>query len=121
MSLPWTWDVPYFLPYDDEAPVPVAPMVLYRYYDDQGRLLYVGITNSFKERNAKHAAASPWIIFATRSTTESFPARRDAEEAERSAIWSERPLFNSQRNRTPWARQRLSVYLVERGRLDLLP
>ena len=33
---------------------------LYRFYDSEGNLLYVGITGSVKYRTEQHRATQPW-------------------------------------------------------------
>ena len=93
---------------------------LYRWYDADDLLLYIGITNDPHVRQSSHAKKSSWADFAVRGTIERYSSRPDAEAAEKFAIESERPLFNHQHNDTPEARQRLVAYLVEHGRMDLL-
>lgn len=72
----------------------VRKTILYRYFDDQRRLLYVGITGSFQKRAAQHERGAPWVSEATRVTLEHFPDRESARIAERMAIESEYPKFN---------------------------
>jgi predicted GIY-YIG superfamily endonuclease len=97
-----------------------GPTRLYRWYDADDRLLYVGVTVNLADRQNSHAKRSSWAVFAARSTVETFATRDLAEAAEAEAIEVERPLFNSVHNDTPEARQRLVVYLLEKDRLDLL-
>jgi len=99
---------------------PPSLTTLYRYYDDQDRLLYVGITDNLFTRTASHIEASSWMDFAARSTIERYPTRKEAERVEREAIKAEEPLFNSLHNATPEAQKRLVEYLIEQGRTDLL-
>jgi predicted GIY-YIG superfamily endonuclease len=106
------------------SPQPVATppgrrCALYRWRDEQGTLLYIGITHDVARRDAGHAAKSPWWCFAQRQSAEWFPNRADAETAEREAIRNEAPLFNRQHNDTPAARQRIGEYLGAHKRMDL--
>jgi predicted GIY-YIG superfamily endonuclease len=102
------------------GPTPLPRTALYRWYDSDDRLLYVGISSSLASRQANHFKGSTWASFAHRSTVTWFDLRADAERAERGAIVEESPLFNHVHNDTPEARQRLVAYLVEKNRLDLL-
>jgi AcrR family transcriptional regulator len=97
-----------------------APTALYRYFDDKGRLLYVGITGGNPSRREDGHARSPfWMQLAASSTIERHPERVKALVAERAAIKAERPLFNRQYNDTTAARERVKAYLEEIGRMDL--
>jgi hypothetical protein len=98
----------------------VWPEALYRWFDWDDRLLYVGITRTLAARQEAHAKASSWSRFAVNCTVERYPNRDAVELAERYAIEEERPLFNHVHNDTPEARERLVEYLVEHGHLDLL-
>lgn len=100
--------------------IPVADVLLYRWYDGAGRLLYIGITGDLLTRQASHSRKSSWVQFAAGSTIERHPTREAALASEERAIKLELPLFNKQHNDTPEARRRLVEYLIERGRLDLL-
>lgn len=111
-AFPW-----YFL--DPDTPLR-QPTALYRWYDDNGQLLYVGITGSLAGRQDAHGRKSSWAEFAARSTVERYPERAAAEQAEVTAIKAERPLFNHVHNDTPDARRRLVDYLVAANRVDLL-
>ena len=51
---------------------------LYRYYDDAGRLLYVGIANNPLDRQSQHRSASPWFKQAARQRLEHFDSRAEA-------------------------------------------
>jgi hypothetical protein len=107
----------------EEKPKPLkadVPTALYRWYDADDLLLYVGITSSFSTRQSRHAQKSSWSEFAVRSAVERFPTRKAALAAEVAAIEAEAPLFNSAFNDTPEARMRVVEYLVEHERLDLL-
>lgn len=102
------------------AGVATTGTALYRRFDAEGTLLYVGITDALDERTKAHDDGSSWSEFATHETVEMFPDRAAALAAEVQAIRSERPLFNMQHNNSPEARRRLVGYLIQNGRIDLL-
>jgi hypothetical protein len=93
---------------------------LYRHWDADGRLLYVGIAQRPTARKRQHEVSSPWMAFQVEMTVEPFGSRTDAEAAEAEAIRTEQPLFNVAGNESPGARRRLVEYLVKHGRTDLL-
>lgn len=67
---------------------------LYRYFDADGRLLYVGISVSAVARAAQHRRTATWWGDFANMTREVFPTRFAAEEAERRAIVEEKPVYN---------------------------
>ncbi len=71
---------------------------LYRHFDAQGRLLYVGISLSAVKRLSQHGKESRWANQIANVTIETLPSREDALEAERQAIIAERPLYNKTYN-----------------------
>ena len=95
---------------------------LYRHYDADGRLLYVGITKDLEHRTAAHGKASSWTDFVdvARSKFTKFPSRKKAKAAEKDAIRAELPLFNVSHNEHPNREKDLIEYLVSKGRSDLL-
>jgi hypothetical protein len=103
-------------------PVPHYPRgaYLYRHWDADGRLLYVGIAERPTARERQHETSSPWMTFQVEMTVEPFGSRADAEAAEAEAIRTEQPLFNVAGNESPAARRGLVEYLVKHGRTDLL-
>lgn len=103
---------------------------VYRCYDKDGDLLYIGCTVDLKQRMADHRrgrqAASRWLaVFMDRYETEGPYRNRDAgREAERQAIQAERPLFNYQHTasetQAAWMqRGPIAHYLIERGHIEL--
>lgn len=70
---------------------------LYRLYDAEGRLLYIGITDNPRRRWVQHAAkqADAWWPDVARKSIEWFPSRGAAEAAEVRAIEREGPPYNS--------------------------
>ena len=71
-----------------------GPSCLYRYYDAQGVLLYVGITKDPDKRRRQHELRSEWYPHAGEPVIEWFDDRASALTAERAAIHDERPVFN---------------------------
>ena len=67
---------------------------LYRMYDEDGALLYVGISFSAASRAAQHRKAQPWWPQMSRIDVEQFDSRDEALVAETTAIREEIPLYN---------------------------
>lgn len=97
-----------------------GPERLYFWYDRDGILLYIGVTNDLAHRQTGHAKRSSWAIFAVQCRVEDYSDRDSAEDTECEAIAELKPLFNRTHNDTPEARERLVRYLAEKDRLDLL-
>ena len=108
----------------------VSRHVLYRWWDDQGRLVYLGITNNAGRRTDEHAS-KPWANLCVSMTVEQLPdswsrAEVLAYEAERIEV--ERPMRNiignravrrrvTRRPRRPARRRRHRKLLMVRGAL----
>jgi hypothetical protein len=75
--------------------ITMTETILYRAFDRDGRLLYVGITKDFHLRQNHHKLHRMWAQEAI-WTLESYPSRELALAAEAVAIRSEHPLFNVQ-------------------------
>lgn len=73
---------------------------LYRLFDADEVLLYVGISKRFGQRWEQHARMQPWWPAVTSQTVRWYPSRGDAEQAEKVAIHDERPIHN--RRDSPW-------------------
>jgi predicted GIY-YIG superfamily endonuclease len=67
---------------------------LYRHFDAEKRLLYVGISLSASRRLSQHMRDSKWARAITSIEIEHFETRSQAVEAERRAILAEKPLWN---------------------------
>jgi hypothetical protein len=67
---------------------------LYRYYDADGFLLYVGISHSAVHRAARHKKEAHWYPMATTMIIENCKDRDDATRKEAAAISREKPLHN---------------------------
>ena len=75
---------------------------LYRWYDKDDNLLYVGISYSAMVRASQHKVKSNdgWYDLAVKSTTENFESRTAAAKAESNAIKTENPKHNLARKTT---------------------
>lgn len=69
---------------------------LYRYFANDGQLLYVGISLNTVARAVQHRNDKHWWDTVTTMTIERFPSREAAAVAEVEAIRTEGPLFNIQ-------------------------
>ena len=67
---------------------------LYRYFDGDGHLLYVGITKNQFDRFAQHSKNSVWFSQIATATFEHFESRDQALIAETRAIGTELPKYN---------------------------
>lgn len=67
---------------------------LYRHFDKDGALLYVGISLSAIRRMGQHRMESRWFDRVATIKVEHFATREEARTAERAAIKSENPKFN---------------------------
>jgi predicted GIY-YIG superfamily endonuclease len=71
---------------------------LYRAFDSEGTLLYVGISGRWSERLHRHEKTSQWMQKADIVKLERFETREAVMAAEKKAIKSERPMHNKQMN-----------------------
>jgi hypothetical protein len=69
--------------------------VLYRHFDKDGRLLYVGISLNELLRIRQHKSTAPWWRDVSNITVERHGTKSEALIAERLAIEKERPLYNT--------------------------
>lgn len=67
---------------------------LYRFYDTNRVLLYVGISRNFPDRWNWHRCKTSWYSQARYVATSFYPERQDAFRAEAAAIRAQNPLFN---------------------------
>jgi len=72
--------------------------VLYRFFDSQGNLLYVGISNNWQARLKQHYKNSAFHDETALITFDRFSTRSQVEEAERLAIETEHPKYNKALN-----------------------
>ncbi|MER6557240.1 GIY-YIG nuclease family protein [Streptomyces sp. NPDC001027] len=85
----------------DPAPGRTA---LYRFYDADDQLLYVGITSNPKQRWKAHASGAAWWAQAVRKSVKWFDSRPEAAVAEAHAITAEVPAHNVVHNHERHAR-----------------
>ncbi|MFC5802775.1 GIY-YIG nuclease family protein [Streptomyces formicae] len=71
---------------------------LYRFYDDAGELLYVGISGDPELRQAQHSKDKSWWPEVMDASIEWFNNRDVALDREASAIRREKPKYNVQHN-----------------------
>ena len=67
---------------------------LYRHYNANGNLLYVGIANSHLVRLGTHMESADWRDMISTVKVEHYNTREEALAAEKLAIETEEPLFN---------------------------
>ena len=84
--------------------------MLYRFFNDLGQLLYVGISARGPKRWSEHGRDRPWWHEVSTSTIQHFADNDEARKAESEAIRTERPLYNVQgsakaKSKTGTARQ----------------
>ncbi len=83
------------LPHDQARLIYQAqPFTVYRQYDADGVLLYVGCTDNLHRRTVGHRSKSPWWPLVARIESELLPNFRSAWLAELRAIKNEAPLYN---------------------------
>ncbi len=104
---------------DLREPPPGVTTALYRRFDEDDVLLYVGISDQLMERSAWHERHSAWVPFVVRRTTEWYASRSEAEAAETAAIKAEQPLFNRQ-HAIVGTQERLAEYLLTNRRILLV-
>lgn len=75
----------------------MARTALYRHFDVEGRLLYVGITGRPTHRISAHMSKSPWEPEIERMDVRFFATRDGALAAEAIAIRDEAPIHNIRR------------------------
>lgn len=72
----------------------MSTTTLYRFYDKNDQLLYVGISSNPARRAHEHSKDKPWWADVARSIMEHHPTRESAAAAEVAAIVTESPLHN---------------------------
>jgi predicted GIY-YIG superfamily endonuclease len=69
-------------------------IALYRHFNSDGKLLYVGISTTPLRRIQQHKSLSAWFRDVVRIELQWYSNRKAAEDAERTAITTENPQFN---------------------------
>jgi len=72
----------------------MSKTTLYRYFDKESQLLYVGITGSLSSRQSQHLKKSVWFYLVATASYEHYELRADALRAESQAIKTENPIHN---------------------------
>ena len=67
---------------------------LYRFFDAEDNLLYIGITMAFRERWSQHRRDKEWIDEITTIRLEQYETREELLQAEENAIRQEQPRYN---------------------------
>lgn len=67
---------------------------VYRFFDSEGKLLYVGLTSNPGARWSSHEKEKPWWHTVATVTVERQPTLADAVAVEAAAIRNEHPLHN---------------------------
>lgn len=91
---------------------------LYRFYDKDNNLLYVGITGLMPRRINQHAAKSEWHKYAIRAELEHFASRQEAAVAETNAIKNELPKYNIQHSSQYSVSESQHFWFIVEGILD---
>lgn len=73
---------------------PQRPHALYRFFAEDGELLYVGITSNPARRFAQHGAAKEWWEEVAEIKMDRHSSREAVLAAERAAIIAEKPRYN---------------------------
>lgn len=89
-----------------------GPVMVYRFFDRCGCLLYVGITNDLDVRRAAHEKNSPWYKLAADFDHQEYPSRADAAEVELLAINAESPAFNRAGRSASATAEQMTAYLL---------
>lgn len=95
-----------------------APHFVYRLFDREGCLLYIGVTYNPPLRMLQHSRTADWWSDVASARLLVFPDRAYALEKEREAIWQEKPAHNKKADRPlAVANQRPHVLLIRGGRI----
>lgn len=94
--------------------------VLYRFYDENGTLLYVGITNSINTRFKAHVVDKSWWPEVADCRIAFYPDRAALARAEGDAIKYEHPCYNVRQEGSALPRKKLEAggYTMKRKPLE---
>ena len=84
----WSFDEP-----PSQAAIEIETF-LYRLFNKDEELLYIGISYDVRKRLDQHATDKEWFHEVHTAVVETYPSRPKALSAEREAIWDEDPLHN---------------------------
>lgn len=68
---------------------------LYRHYDSEGKLLYIGISTNITARIAAHRSNSHWFDQVSIIKIENFSCLKELRFAEKKAVEQEEPFYNT--------------------------
>jgi len=71
-----------------------VPTAVYRFYDDSGALLYVGISDKPEVRFGQHERTKPWWLNVRTREVVWYDSKPAAEAEEERAIYAESPVYN---------------------------
>lgn len=80
----------------------VTGNILYRMFDGQGHLIYIGMTSDLSRRCAEHNTKPWWPLVEWITVQQDFPDRAALAVAEAAAIAAEHPFFNIEYNLSGW-------------------
>lgn len=83
---------------DQEIALDCVDTALYRHFDKNGQLLYVGVSIQTLLRLMAHRRNSPWFREIARVDIQWYKSKSGAYYAEKRAIQTERPLWNKAHN-----------------------
>tara|TARA_Y100000361_G_scaffold142463_1_gene148525 strand:- start:284 stop:784 length:501 start_codon:yes stop_codon:yes gene_type:complete len=92
---------------------------LYRHFDINKKLLYVGISSRPWTRLKEHKI-SPWYDKIHNITLQQYENREKAIKAEREAVIKENPLFNVQRFKTYKEQKRKEKEIIDNSKLKFI-
>jgi len=81
-------------PYYPPPPLSGRRCCLYRFFNTDGELLYVGVSVNLGARKSTHKILSPWFCEVASEKVEWFATRSEALAAESAAIKAENPRHN---------------------------
>jgi predicted GIY-YIG superfamily endonuclease len=90
-----------------------AQTALYRFFDEEGGLLYVGITQRFGQRWSTHMRTKPWWSDVRSHTAQWYADRPTAAAAEVEAIKTEKPRHNVMHARAKLPKERAEIVTAE--------
>lgn len=91
---------------------------LYRHFDKDDILLYVGISWSTISRWSQHLRGSPWSARVVKITIQTFETREAALDAECKAIKEENPAFNTVRVGSVSDKARQKLFIMPDNRIE---
>lgn len=93
---------------------------LYRYFDKDDKLLYVGISLNAVYRLSQHKITSPWFYEIAKITVETLVNREQAMKAEVKAIQNEKPIHNIQHKNKKLTASEVKKLKIKESREHLL-